>query len=424
MPILVLAILSIVSMFCSLTPGLNPSEDASSTTTKTSEATVNQTPTATEFTPEIPKNTKTPTPTLPETTTAQPSQWSTPIDLYKGRGSARSPDIAVDAEGTLIVVWEENPSNSDSQISWTTRPDGGVWSAPANLSGVYLDKPVLAIDTNSTAHMVWGIDDVMYSQKPRGGSWTVPVPATNDYGRSLEQDLAVGGDGTVHIVWENYFDVYYASKPPGGSWSQPVNLSQGVLVAYDTHIAVDGALNVHVIWSHDDIEADSYEILYSTQAHGSGIWSTPLKLSGTYNPFPAMAMDGNDVLHVVWMDFVDDYSGIHYKNKTPDGNWSDPIFLFSIPYYPTFQEIIVQAIVADAAGTVDIFWNIRVGDQSDQFYYASCSSGGTWSEAQKIPLGVRSDNSPAIALDRQGSLHIVWRGSHGEIFYSSNAPVR
>jgi len=353
------------------------------------------------------------------------ARWSVPINLSNNATLSCCPAIAVDADGATVVAWMEGDNAAHTaQIYYATLPAGGSWSVPANLSGSPgpVDRcAALAADVAGTVHVVWdesssrvtSTSDIMYTQRPRGGSWATPTPATSDFGPSLNPDLAVAADGTVHLVWENFFNVYHASKPLGGPWSARTNISATPLVAEYAQVAVDGQGNIYVVWQDDRLSFIRPDIFFSTRPRSGGAWSVPLNLSNSdIARWPAVAVDGDGVLHVIWSDWSRAHTGLRYTNKRPGEGWSAPSTVFA-------GLVSDNDLVADTAGTIHAVWRLT---DTTRIFYASRPAGGAWSAAEDISQGVTDVWEPAIALDLQDYPHVVWAHA-GEVYYTSASPT-
>jgi hypothetical protein len=80
------------------------------------------------------------------------------------------------------------------------------------------------------------------------GSWSLPLKVCGTSGRSELLHIAVGGDGSLHVAWQegDPTQVFYAtSRPPWDEWSEPLDVGLG----YASAIAVDAAGAVHVAWA-------------------------------------------------------------------------------------------------------------------------------------------------------------------------------
>ena len=152
--------------------------------------------------------------------------WTAPISVSVGvviTNSAR-PSIAVDDNDTLHLVWEDrgNPSQPGPQyIYYAHSTDGGAtWSLPTrvvsravranHLSPSYV-SPVIAV-SGDTIYVAWhdstgdsnDLEDVYYSYSTDGGAtWATPVNVSqSDGAQSLYPQIAVDGQGVLHLVWQ------------------------------------------------------------------------------------------------------------------------------------------------------------------------------------------------------------------------------
>ncbi len=212
--------------------------------------------------------------------------WASPVNVSNTSGSAGIPGLAIDSSGGLHVVWyDDTPGNSD--ILYSTKPSGGSWSSSVNISNNSGGSgiPRIAIDGSSGLHVVWFDDtpgnfDILYSTKPSGGSWSDPVNVSNNSGDSGYPGIAMDGSGGLHVVWSDdtpgNLDIFYSTKPSGGSWSTSVNISDNLGNSKYPAIAIDSSGGLHVVW-HDNTPGN-YDIFYSTKPSG-GSWSTSVNIS-------------------------------------------------------------------------------------------------------------------------------------------------
>jgi hypothetical protein len=77
-------------------------------------------------------------------------------------GSSKEPSIAIDNNDTIHVVWQDDTGywGGDTEILYVSNTGSG-WSNVSCISDVYgwndgsSDKPEIAIDINGTVHVVW-----------------------------------------------------------------------------------------------------------------------------------------------------------------------------------------------------------------------------------------------------------------------------
>jgi hypothetical protein len=157
--------------------------------------------------------------------------FGAPVDLSAPGLDGNVPQITTAPDGTATAVWERFGT-----IQAATRPPGGSFEAPVDLSApdetAYYPQITTAPDGTATA--VWPGSDfsdriIQAATRPPGGSFGAPVDLSADGGNALRPQIAAAPDGTATAVWErdNISDriIQAATRPPGGSFGAPVDLS-------------------------------------------------------------------------------------------------------------------------------------------------------------------------------------------------------
>ncbi len=201
---------------------------------------------------------------------------------------------------------------------------------------------------------------------------------------SYNPAIAVDSSNTVHVVWQDYTDgpwgtdneILYANYTIATGWSNATVISDGFGgvywndgFSYDHTVAVDSSNTVHVVWEEntDGPWGTDSEVMYTVYTTG---WSNVTLLSDGQNSIywndgssnsPAIVVDGNDVIHVVWEDSTDGGWGTDYEimytefiNAT---GWSLPLVI-SDGYDGDYWNDGVSYTARIAAGTtkVHIVW--------------------------------------------------------------------
>jgi len=200
-------------------------------------------------------------------------RWDWPRNVSSTSGVSLAPDIAVAPDGLIHVVWTDNtPGFPIVYHAWSS--DGIVWSNFPVPSGDG-EAPRIAVHSDGSVHLVWqdldggGYYDVLYSWWD-GQEWSLPQNISDSYGDdSTLASIAVGGNGKVHLAWEETTqgpaDVYY-SGGEGFNWSLSENVSQTPGNSYLPSTAVDTWGNVRVVWDEGD------EILSRVREADQGDW--------------------------------------------------------------------------------------------------------------------------------------------------------
>ncbi|KKN07487.1 hypothetical protein LCGC14_1066440 [marine sediment metagenome] len=349
-------------------------------------------------------------------------------DIYWNDDSSYNPAVAVDSSNTVHVVWQDytdGPWGTDSEIMYASYTSATGWSNATVISdgfgGVYWNignsyNPAVAVDSSNTIHVVWqdytdgpwGTDiEIMYANYTLTTGWSNDTVISDGFGgvywntgSSYYPSIAVDSSNTVHVVWYDFTDgpwstdieIMYASYTLATGWSNVTVISDGFGGiywndgnSYSPAVAVDSSNTVHVVWyDHTDgpwgIDTEIMYVAYTTgwsnvtiisDGFGGVYWN----IGSSYDP--AIAVDGNDVIHVVWEDGT-------------DGPWGvDTEIMYAI--YTTGWSN--ATVISD--GHNGIYWNDG------------------------------SSNDPAIDVDGNDVIHVVWEdgtdggwGADYEIMYA------
>ena len=181
--------------------------------------------------------------------------WSAPADVFTSLRVAGEFAVATDPAGTVTVVYLHPTGGSSSTVEVTTKPVGGAWSDPLELSAAgFHEQPVVVADASGRVTAAWGAIGVLESrQRPAGGSWSTTAPV----GDGLWPDLGVDAAGNVTAAWQGPAGVISTSSmPPGGTWSPTQPLTAGSPDAGSPQVTVAASGATMVTWS--SFETDTY----------------------------------------------------------------------------------------------------------------------------------------------------------------------
>jgi hypothetical protein len=179
--------------------------------------------------------------------------WETPTDLSQSGEEGGDPQIALDAHGDAMVVWDGHPSEYEDVARMAYRPVGGGWQAPVDISdeGEQIQALQVAFDAQGDAMVVWagstreagGYDIARAAYRPVGGAWEAPTSLSEDGGNAYPSDLVFDAAGNVAVLWQrdngtsNILQADY--RPAGGVWQTPTNLSKDGSNATDAVLVLD-----------------------------------------------------------------------------------------------------------------------------------------------------------------------------------------
>jgi len=227
-----------------------------------------------------------------------------------------------------------------------------------------------------------------------------------------------GEDFTVSISSSNYANATVISDD-GTKWNDGYSSSPS--------IAIDNGGNLHVVW--DDRTNGPWgtdqEIMYADYSALAG-WSNATVISDDGTKWnngdsnrPSIAIDNGGSLHVVWKDVTDGPWGndpeIMYANYSSAG-WSNATVISDDVSNWNNGDSNSPSIAVDNGGNVHVVWFDSTDGPwgtDDEIMYVNYSSSVGWSNATVISDDGTKWNddyssSPSIAVDNSGNVHVVW----------------
>ncbi|MFH2002815.1 MAG: hypothetical protein ABIK28_24310, partial [Planctomycetota bacterium] len=357
--------------------------------------------------------------------------------------NANAPRIAVDNNSNAVIAWEQW-DGSHWQV-YRAVGQGGYWTLPSSVtekispSGQNTDDTTLAMDSNGDTIIAWkqfdGNDWQIYMSERRGGIWSQPsdLPdAISPAGEDADDPVVVMSDsGRAAIVWEQYDGSHwqiFKSEYSGGVWTHPADLSDNISLGDSDALGIGVAMNRYghmvIAWEQD---VGAYSQIFKAEFRGV-VWAQPVSLSESISPAgsdargPAVAMDDYGTTIIAWeqSDGSDDQIFIsEYRN----GVWTHPTGL-SDAISPSGQTVSFTGLLAmDADSSAVVAWTQSNGSH-DQLFISHYSGGG-WSHPADLTSSIspkgQSVNHPALAMNREGKIIIVWEqldGSNTQIYKS------
>jgi uncharacterized protein YheU (UPF0270 family) len=141
----------------------------------------------------------------------QANRWGTaePIETDND-GNAKFPQVAMDAEGNAVAVWHQFDGTRDS--IWFSRYQANRWGTaePIETDDDGNAKfPQVAVDAQGNAVVVWERShgtsvDIWSNRYTPGGGWRSPERIEANKGGSLKPKVAVDAEGNAVAVWTQY----------------------------------------------------------------------------------------------------------------------------------------------------------------------------------------------------------------------------
>jgi hypothetical protein len=140
------------------------------------------------------------------------------------------PRVAISSAGVATVAWREEPPPTGTVLKSRTREATGTWSAVQDLSEAdgSNQRQRLVVDTAGTTTAVWTKAlgpsiRLVYATRPAGGAWSAPADVTPPGAGFADPDLAIDSGDRMIVVFVAFGsggdDIAARTRAPGGAWS-------------------------------------------------------------------------------------------------------------------------------------------------------------------------------------------------------------
>ncbi|WP_372980832.1 Ig-like domain-containing protein [Marinobacter sediminum] len=352
--------------------------------------------------------------------TAADGKWQTATLIgVSNSGSARAPQIAVDADGRALAVWEQF-EGSRHKI-WANRFDGTSWGEAEIIeadSGGTASAPQVALNAGGQAFAVWtqfdGTRDNVWVNRFDGSDWGMAeVIDVDDAGSSRSPQVALDATGRAIVVWAQFDGSWYrilARRFDGSNWGAAelieADNSGRLGDASAPQIVLDGNGRALAVWEQFD---GSRNNIWSNRFDGS-TWGTAGRIQtdvASDASAPQIAINAHGQAFAVWTQF----------DGTRDNIWANR---FDGSAWGAAEQIETDnaggasnpQIAHDTDGRAVAVWQQSDGARNN--IWVNRFDGNAWRRAEQIETdNAGSAVSPQVALDAKGRALAVWHQSDG-----------
>lgn len=349
-------------------------------------------------------------------------------------GSALYPELVVDAEDRVTVVWQANDRGSAAVMARTVAPDGTLGALHTlSRAGEMAYRPQVALDTAGVATVVWPVeggfqaaDDTLQMRRLDTTDDEVPAPvvvldapqgSAPDYAYVRSPALAVDGEDRVTVTWvrdaggeerqASLRALRIAADGTPGPTSSLSDASTTTLDLPDVAVAPDGTATV--VWTGF---TPSPRTWVNRLAPADGSPGEPMVVSaaGTSTDDAVVTVDPQGRATVAWQAY--DATGVtmlHTRRLAPDGAL-EAVRPTLGPIALTIARFGMLDAAADAEGRVTVGF---VGDDSagPRIHAVRIGEDGTASTTHRLgrPGAFDSfDEFVEVGVDAGGRASVAW----------------
>jgi uncharacterized repeat protein (TIGR02543 family) len=345
------------------------------------------------------------------------------------------PTTCSDSEGNIWVAWHAgSTSNKDIYVNkFTAGAEDFGYSIKLTNSTADQRNPTIAVGGNNTLYVAWqdsrnGNWDIYMTTSTDGVNWSAETRVTDSNDNQINPAIVIDSSlpNKVYIAWEDSRngnqDIYIGASNDGFTTTTVTQITSELSYQVEPAIAVDSDNTVYVVWT--DARNSGKNDIYGAASNDA--WTNIPVVTEEHsqsNPVVATEVAGS-ILHLVW---VDDRSGENdiYYTKTGGGLPASPLTGSNIVDEPSSdQKRPAIAVDGSTDSNLRVFacWeDYRNGD--DDLYLSEVNSGS----GINVFVGDNGTNTdqaePAIGIGGYGQPYLVWTNDKTDIYYAGSTFV-
>ncbi len=337
-------------------------------------------------------------------------------------GSAYDPQIAFDAAGNALAVWDQTDGTRSS--IWANRYTAGSgWGTAElietdNAGSAYF--PQIVFDAAGNALAVWHQSDgtrfnIWANRYTAGSGWgTAELIETDNAGNAYYPQIACDADGNALAVWQQSdgtrYNIWANRYTADAGWGMATLIeTDNTGEAWSPQIAFDATGNALVVWYQSD--GTRYNIWANRYTAGSG-WGTAelIETDNTGDALsPQIAFDAAGNALAVWQQSDSTRINIWANRYKAGAGWGTAELIET----DNTGNASYPQLAFDATGNALTVWEQLDGTRYN--IWANRYTAGTgWGTAELIETNNAGGAfKPQIACDADGNALAVWWQSDG-----------
>ena len=346
--------------------------------------------------------------------------WMLPaVDLSAPGQDAVGSEITTGPDGAATAVWRRS-DGANSIIQTATRPPGGEFNAPVNLSAAGQDAfgPQITTDPGGTTTAIWSRSDgangiIEVATRRPGGEFNTPVDLSAPGRNAVGPQITTAPDGTTTAVWSrsngSNFIIQAATRPPGGTFGTPADLSVPGQDALNAQITTDPGGTSTALWYRSN---GANDIAQAATRPPGGTFGTPVDLSaaGQDASGARIVASTDGTTTAVWYRSDGANNIIQAATRPPGGTFGTPVDL-SAPGQDAFD----PQIATSPDGAATAVWSLFDGSNFI-IQAATRPPGGTFGTPVDLSAAGQDAFGSQITTAPDGTATVVWRRFNGSDF--------
>lgn len=349
--------------------------------------------------------------------------WLPPVDISEASEAAGNPHVVLDSEGNATAVWDRW-NGVDTVVESAYRPAGEAWEAPVDLSEPELEgevvpgshdaqSPQIAVDRNGNVTVLWeryaGTKIVLQSvDRPAGGGWTAPADIGEvNLGAAPEPWIAVDWEGNATAVWKQGEVIQSAFRPFAHDWEAPIAISGAE--SFVPQAAMDARGDTTAVWMHFD---GTHYVVESAYRPEAGEWEAPTLVSqeGEEGGNPHVALDAKGDSLVVWRGEDEGEEFVRAAYRPLGGSWGAADDVSNAG-----EQVQELRDAVDPAGNAIVVWAGDSGEVGGHKLVRAAfkPAAGAWETPTELSAEGGNAFPSDVVFDTSGNAAVVWERSSG-----------
>lgn len=337
-------------------------------------------------------------------------------------GSDHAFAITTNSMGNIFVVWAEDlydaPDDYREIMLLKSTDYGDTWihgdtdfNVSFTGSTVDANDPEIAVDNNDNLYVVWNQDIATADSSEihisistdNGDTWTGRAAdryiSYYDASDASGASIAITPNDDIYVVWREKHDptnsdtytIMYGKSTDGGatfnSETADNQTSVNVRMSYPPKLVADDSGSVHVLWKGYTTSGIPAELFYTGSTDGGTTWSGNSGMrtvdfgidDGAHVHNPSFGVTAAGKLIAVWNETIDPYDhAVIFASYSHDGGltWTgndEPEILD----FPDNRGAYNPDVVAGVGDTLYVVWNESLQPSGSNYYDILLSKGDT-----------------------------------------------